>query len=158
VREAVLVFITIVLALPCLAIPIAWPIRIALAVIIGLCGAGVTFGRIPPTGERVEEVLYNFVKFAGRSRVQQRGAGKTTDDPESRPFGATSEQQPRPKPVVQNIDAPSYPTEADKTRRLTFDLTPSYFAGVVSIAFLAMVIAWALMGGVNELLSSLGSF
>jgi hypothetical protein len=147
-RELVILCVAGLLGVIVLLIPVHLVVRVGLAVLVVGFGLAVAFGRDRRSGKTLEEVLLDLVRFYSRARFQQKG----TD----------TAQIPAPK--IRLAVSPERTPEQESVRRDPvgeedhgfFKVKPLPLGGglllsILSLAFLAGLLAWLWLGGVVEL-------
>src|SRR5512146_2905498 len=76
-RELIVLGAFGLLSLSMFLLPGSFVLRIGLATLFVGCGAAVAFARDPHSGKTIEAYLADRLRFAGRERFWQRGAGDT---------------------------------------------------------------------------------
>ena len=148
------------------------PIRVFLAVLVFGGSLYIAFGRDPKTGRKVEEVLNDMVKYYGREKFLQKGV-KYQEPVQKKDEFSNSEKKKTVKKKEKEIKQPKVnankplfktpkekPAKKEKKPQKAYFQVPAleltWFAGfkVLSVAFLAFVLAYLWGGGVHELLTT----
>ena len=136
-REMVIVSSGIVIGLLlAIALPVGWPVKIAIGVFVGGIGLWLAVGRDQASKKKLEEIIMDLLHFLRRPKTYQRGFSNTSSTWD----------------VADDVDV------HDITERkvyFTVKAMPFSFLSLISIlsvSFLAGVIAWIWTGGLEHIL------
>jgi hypothetical protein len=118
-------------------------LKVGLAALFVGLAALLALGRAPATGKTFEEYFLDIYHFHKRHRFMQRGVGDVDEEP--------FRHQP---PPFEDVLTSNTPTGLIRIRPLPLSLN-SVFA-VLSLCFLAMLILWLFLGGLQEFLLRFG--
>jgi len=127
---------TVVGLLLAIALPVGWPVKIAVAVFVGGLGLWLAIGRDQESKKKLEEILMDFLGFARRPKTYQRGY--SADDT-----------------AWDAVDGVDYVHPGERRVYFSVRAMPFSFLSLISISslsFLAGVIAWIWTGGLEYLL------
>lgn len=148
-REMIIFGVGGLLAIMCILIPVSVPIRIGLGVFVALTFVALALARDPRSGKTIETLLWNYLGFSSRSRYMRKGAHAEEESPVVE----------RTTEAYEYDDTPSSPLETFETDPggavvtvKPWSLGLLLFGEIVSLAFLASLIAWIWVGGLEELM------
>ncbi len=138
-RELIVLGVFGLLSLSMFLLPASFVLRIGLATLFVGCGAAAAFARDPHSGKTLEAYLADRLRFAGRERFWQRGAGEM--EAQETGWAAAPEIPLRKEQAhVRRIEVQALP------------LTAGLWLSIVSLAMLASLLAWIWLGGLQEIL------
>jgi len=123
-------------------------LKVGLAVLVMGLAALLALGRAPTTGKTFEEHFIDILRFYSRSRFLQKGTS-----------GETELRKAVEEPVYSATDIERvFEKQAERglVRVRPLPLNWNGLFGVVSFAFLAALLAWIWLGGLQELLLTFG--
>lgn len=138
-RELIILGAAGALALAALLLPAAFPLRIGLAVLLAGIGVGAALARDPQSGKPLEAQLADRLRFAGRERFWQRGAGANLAGEAG--WGTAAEAE-RARPV---------PARRSRIVVQALPLTGGLWLSIFSLAVLAVLLSWIWLGGLQEI-------
>ena len=147
-RELVILCVAGLLGVIVLLFPIHLVARVGLAVLVMGIGLAVAFGRDRRSGKTLEEVLLDLVRFYNRARFQQKGTDTAQIPAPKIRLAVSPERTPEQESVRRDPV-----TEKDhgffKVKPLP--LGAGLLLSILSLAFLAGLLAWLWLGGVVEI-------
>ncbi len=138
-RELIVLAVFGVLGLSMFLVPASFVLQIGLATLWVGVGAAAAFGRDPHSGKTLEAYLADRLRFAGRERFWQRGAGEGLAQ-ETSWTTALEMAIPRERARTRRIEIQALP------------LTAGLWLSIVSAAVLVSLLAWIWLGGLQEIL------
>jgi hypothetical protein len=146
-RELVILCVAVLLAVVIFTLPFHLVARVVLAVIDVGVGLAMAFGRDRRSGKALEAVLLDRIRFFSRVRFQQKGTD-TAQVPAPRIRFPVSPEKTSDRPSSGRDPAiePGYGLLKVKPLPLGGGLMLS----ILSLAFMAGLLAWLWMGGVVE--------
>ena len=147
-REMVILGIGLVIAMLLVISSMNLIIKVGLVVLVVGVAALLALGRAPTTGKTFEEYLIDIIRFYTRGRFLQRG---TSAEKELR---EAVEQPDYSAADIEKI----FHKQAEKgvVKLKPLPLNWNGLFGVVSLAFLAVLLVWIWGGGLRELLLIFG--
>ena len=147
-REMVILGIGLVIAMLLVISSMNLIIKVGLVVLVVGVAALLALGRAPTTGKTFEEYLIDIIRFYTRGRFLQRG---TSAEKELR---EALEQPAYSAADIEKI----FHKQAEKgvVKLKPLPLNWNGLFGVVSLAFLAVLLVWIWGGGLRELLLIFG--
>lgn len=137
-REVIILAATILPAVALLFLPGNLVLRVGAAVFLTGLGVGLAVGRDPHSHKPLEELLYDRLRFTGRARFWQRGAG------------ALADPALRWKPAEAAEEAER--EEGAWLRVRPLPLGAGLWLAIVSLSVLAGLLAWIWLGGLREIM------
>ena len=138
-RELIVLAVFVVLGLSMFLFPVSFVLQIGLGTLWVGVGAAAAFGRDPHSGKTLEAYLADRLRFAGRERFWQRGAGAMGASEAS---WAAAQERSRPKAW----------TRSRRIEIQALPLTAGLWLKIVSLAVLVALMAWIWLGGLQEIL------
>jgi len=147
-REMAILGIGLVLAMLVVISGLSLILKVGIAVLIIGLAALLALGRAPTTGKTFEEHFTDIIRFYSRTRFLQRG---TSGKPDLR---KAIEEPVYSAAEIERV----FERQAEKgiVRVKPLPLNWGGLFGVVSFAFLAALLAWIWLGGLQELLLTFG--
>jgi hypothetical protein len=155
------------------ALPAAWPVKIAVGTLLAGFGFWLAIGREPGTNRKFEEVFIDYIRFRRRPKVHQRNyiAAPEDDDPFSSPdefeYSQPVEiQTTRKRRRIADAawDVSQLP-EMDQLAKVkgwfkirSMPLTGATLLNILGLALLAGLLAWVWLGGLKFLLAGISGF
>ncbi len=140
-RELVVLGGGAMLALLTLLLPFGVVLKVFLGVLVVGLALALAFGRDKRSGKTVEAVLYDVLRFHKRARYRQKGAdGRPPPAPGPDPSTA-----PTPEAGASPAEAPGW------IRVRPLPLGGGLLLSILSLAFLAALLAWVWLGGLEEI-------
>ena len=147
-RELVILAAAALLDILILLTPLHLVVRVILAVLLMGLGLAIAFGRDQRSGKTVEAVLLDMLRFYKRARLRQKGTDTAQPQAHSVKMPAATDSADEPLSAENEL--------AGEQARGLFTVKPlplgaGLFFSIVSLAFLAGLLAWLWLGGVLEL-------
>jgi len=140
------------------AIPVGWPIKIAIGTLAAGFGYWLAIAREPGSGRKFEDIFKDMLRFRRRPRVYQRDY---VHGPEEGDMFSAQDLYESQVPDSAAEWAPDYgtlPATRDWFKIRSMPLTMGGILNVLGLALAAGILTWVWLGGLKTLLTSISGF
>lgn len=147
-RELVILCVAGLLGVIVLLFPIHLVARVGLAVLVVGVGLAMAFGRDRRSRKALEEVLLDLIRFFNRARFQQKGTDTAQIPAPKIRLAVSTERTPEQESARRD---PVAEEDHGFFKVKPLPLGGGLLLSILSLAFLAGLLAWLWLGGVVEI-------